>query len=1340
MEKLRDKDNWLQWRFIIRTLLEEDDDIINVCEGSLIRPVEGSQNYDSELKKFLKADKAARKLIVTTVERKPLDLLLSCTTAREMWKKLNTVYDMKSDENLSIVQKQFFDFKWQIDESVAHNLSKIEHLSTKMKSLGSEVPESMLVTRILSTLPKNFNHFHSAWDSVEDRKKNLENLTARLMAEEIRIQGQENIEETTAAFVTKAKSGNNFLRQEQQYNSAQYKDVRRNQVPSCYNCGKQGHKRKDCSGCYTCGSKGHLSRNCFKKDGRSHVQNHGTSSWQQKTNSQGNGTRSWQQKPTEKLALVGSSNFKNNDFWVIDSGASDHMTNRREWFSDYQEFKTPTSIKIGNGDNIFAYGKGNIEIMTVVNGEGIEGTMYDVLFVPDLNQNLFSVKVVAKKGINFSIAENGKKCLFTRDNIVIATGSDSGNLYKIDMNVLEPKNCNLINKVDSKVISNELYTLQLWHERFCHQNKRHVKSFLRSLDINVLDNNDFCEGCAYGKQHRLTFHKRIERATRVREIIHADVCGPMEDESLARKRYFVIFKDDFSGFRQIYFIHQKSEVIEKLKTFCAEIENQFEENIKEFHSDGGKEFKNKYVESFLSSKGIRHTVNVPYTPEQNGVAERENRIIVEAARSMLYSKSDLPLFLWAEAMNTAVHVINRTGPTKQAGKTPYELWYGKSTSIENFKVFGTECFVHIPKEKRKKLDKKALKGLLVGYIENCKGYRVYVPGLRDVILSRDVLFKQEKLSPNLANVNFLKESSGNNDETVFTESNQNSFDSMESEKEIDKQLHEPLQSSSGNNQNIKQLRDRRTIRPTDFYGCPITFLAEALPQNYNEALNSDDKESWIEAMQDEINSLHENKTWVLVEKPKNQKVINNRWVYTRKINPDNSERFKARLVIKGCSQKEGIDYKETFSPVVRFDTVRFMLSIAARNRLSLGQFDIKTAFLYGSLKEDVYMKQPEGFDDGTTRVCKLFKSLYGLKQAPRCWTEHFTNFIQCFGFCRSTADPCFYVYKRADERMFLSIYVDDGLVAASHEHLIDKLLNELSKQFKITSTRNVTSFLGVEIYQLRDGSIFISQNKYIQSILERFNLSEANCVSTPIEISWYANDFEKEPSKAPYREAVGNLMFLQVVSRPDISFAVNIASRALEKPSNAHWMLVKRIFRYLKGTVDVGLLYCRDNSFEAYSDADYAGDRETRKSTSGILCKHASAAITWQSKRQQCVALSTTEAEFVSAASAAKEIIWLKRLFTECEIDIGNYTLFIDNMSAIKLIKNPEFHQRSKHIDVKYHFIRNLYEKGEIDVKYVRSEEQTADVFTKALTKPRFMYMKAKLGLRSKREISDLIV
>ena len=1306
IEKLRDKDNWLQWRFVIRTLLEEDDDMLDVCEGRLIRPERDSADYAKVLKNFLKADKAARKLIVTTVERKPLDLLLCCTSAREMWKKLNTVYDMKSDENLTLVQKQFFDFKWDSSESVSHNVSKIEQLSNKMKSLGSEVPESMLLTRILSILPRIFNHFHSAWDSVEDSKKTLENLIARLMSEEVRIRDQDVSEESVALF-TKTRPNNAYTkssytpRPNQSYNFVK-KDF------GCYTCGRNDHKRKDCTGCNICGSKGHLGRNCFRKFGNPRHKNN---------YSNGNFERMKQ----DKEAFIGSSGAV-EDFWLIDSGASDHMTHRREWFCDFEDFKVPLSIKMGNGDIISAYGKGSIDIETRVNNAWIPGIMYDVLYAPNLQQSLFAVKVVARKGIDFSITNNGKRCIFTRNNNVIATGSDSGNLYKVNLRVVMPKNCNSINAEQNE---KPIESLQLWHERLCHQNYRHVKSFISNLGITIKNDIDICDGCAYGKQHRRSFHEKIERATRVREIIHTDVCGPMDQESLGRKRYFLIFKDDFSGFRQIYFIREKSEVVGKLKLFCNQIETQFTENIKEIHSDGGREFKNKYVGEFLSSKGIKHTINVPYTPEQNGIAERENRIIVEAARSMIYSRSDLPLFLWAEAMNTAVNVINRTGPTKQPNKTPYELWYGKLPTVKDLKIFGTECFVHIPAEKRRKLDKKALKGYLVGYIEDGKGFRVYVPSMRDVLLSRDVLFKSEKLILNSVNIP-LKDDKIEEDKTII-DNNHDSVESVESNNDNDQLL---------DNNNIRELRDRRKIQRTDFYGCPITYMAESLPANYKEAITSRDKEYWQDAMQDEINSLHENKTWILVEN-NNQKVINGRWVFTKKLNPDNTERYKARLVIKGYSQKEGIDYKETFSPVVRFDTIRFLLSIAARYNLRLGQFDIKTAFLYGDLKENIYMKQPEGFDDGTNRVCKLLKSLYGLKQAPRCWTEHFTTFLKNFGFCQSKADACFYIYHESDKRMFLAIYVDDGIIAASDECLIDKLFEELNKNFKTTNSKNVTNFLGIEICKFQDGSIFISQEKYIKNLLDKFNLLEANSVSTPIEVNWNANDFDSSECNAPFREAVGSLIFLQVVSRPDISFAVNIVARVLDKPSKGHWLLVKRIIRYLKGTLDVGLLYCKDSEFATYSDADFAGDKETRKSTSGILCKHAGAAITWQSKKQQCVTLSTTEAEYVSATLAAKEIIWLKKLFCECNVDTGICTLFVDNLSAVKLIKNPEFHQRSKHIDVKYHFIRDLYAVGEIDIQYVKSDDQIADIFTKALAKPRFLYLKEKLGLIRKCDIVD---
>ena len=507
----------------------------------------------------------------------------------------------------------------------------------------------------------------------------------------------------------------------------------------------------------------------------------------------------------------------------------------------------------------------------------------------------------------------------------------------------------------------------------------------------------------------------------------------------------------------------------------------------------------------------------------------------------------------------------------------------------------------------------------------------------------------------------------------------------------------------------------------------------SVPSNFEEAINSVDREKWISAMKNEMNSLKENETWKLVEKS-NQKVINCRWVFTKKEN----DVFKARLVIKGYAQTEGIDYKETFSPVVRFDTVRFLMSIAARQGLKLGKFDIKTAFLYGTLIEEIFMKQPEGFSDGTSRVCKLLKSLYGLKQAPRCWSEEFTKFLESLGFCRSKADPCLFIYEKDGTIILIAVFVDDGFVVASSIRLIEGLFNNLKKKFQITCTLNVENFLGVEIHRSADGSILLHQESYAKKVLERFKMLESNSMKTPIECGWNDKDLSKSACNVPYREAVGNLMYLAVVTRPDISFAVNVASRALENPTERHWSLVKRIMRYIKGTLDVGLLYQKSGNFVTYSDADYAGDCKTRKSTSGMVCMNASAAITWQSKRQQCVALSTTEAEYVSASAATKEIVWMRKLFEDCKILNVKYVLHVDNMSAIKLIKNPEFHERTKHIDIKYHYVRNAYKDGVMDVEYINTDEQIADIFTKALSKPKFEYFVHMLGLKSKTEMIQM--
>lgn len=436
------------------------------------------------------------------------------------------------------------------------------------------------------------------------------------------------------------------------------------------------------------------------------------------------------------------------------------------------------------------------------------------------------------------------------------------------------------------------------------------------------------------------------------------------------------------------------------------------------------------------------------------------------------------------------------------------------------------------------------------------------------------------------------------------------------------------------------LRDRSQLqKPSRFDG--FVMLAEDdEPTTFHEAIESSNVNDWKLAMQEELSSLAENKTWVLVNLPEGRKAIDNRWVYKIKRNAEGKiERFKARLVAKGFSQRSGIDYHETFSPVVRWDTIRTVISVAASERLKLAQFDVKSAFLYGELNEEIYMKQPQGYEDGTGRVCKLVKSIYGLKQAPRCWNQKFSDFLHSCSLKQTDSDPCLFVNN--DKSLFVVLYVDDGIVAAIDKKLLEMFLERLQEEFSVR-VGQANYFLGMQIQNLEDGSIFIHQENYCKKVLDCFKMSTANPVCVPIEKDLLSQEpSENLSEEVPYRKAVGSLMYLGMVTRPDIAFSISVLSQVLDKPTKRHWCLVKKVLKYLKGTSRWGILYKSNSNcklLEAFSDSDYAGDPSTRRSTSGMVFKYSGGAITWASRRQKCVSLSTTEAEFVAASQASKKL------------------------------------------------------------------------------------------------------
>ena len=445
------------------------------------------------------------------------------------------------------------------------------------------------------------------------------------------------------------------------------------------------------------------------------------------------------------------------------------------------------------------------------------------------------------------------------------------------------------------------------------------------------------------------------------------------------------------------------------------------------------------------------------------------------------------------------------------------------------------------------------------------------------------------------------------------------------------------------------------------------------------------------------------------------------------------DKYKARLVAKGYSQVQGIDYTETFSPVIKHDSVRVIFAIALVLRMHMRQFDIGTAYLNSDLTTRIYMHQPEGFVNHKTPfyVCLLLKSLHGLKQSWRLWNHTFDAFLKLYDLITSDADTCVY-YRLSSNRtvdLIVGIFVDDGIVCATNEQDLDAVITHLSTMFKVTHGP-MDYYVGFQVHRNpATHTIFINQARYVSDIIQRFKLDVANHVSTPADThnplqATQGPDDLPLPSFVPYREAVACLMYAMVLTRPDIAFAVSRVAKFTSNPCQSHWTAVKRIFRYLSGTVNLGISYhgsSTDLTIRGYCDADYADDHDDRKSRAGYLFLLANGSIAWCSKREGCTADSTTEAEFVAMAESVKEAIWLRCLLHSLGFPSQAPTpIFSDNQGALQLVKNPKYHKRTKHIETKYYLVREKYERRQIDVFYVHTTQQLADILTKALPRDSF--------------------
>lgn len=1375
-----DGEKYSVWKFRMRALLSEMDVLKAIDEAPNVE--------DSDWKKN---NRIAKGVIVEYLADSFLGFAKENDTARQIFQNLDTLYERKSCASQLALRKRLLTLKLKSDMCLVKHFAVFDDLITELSAAGANLNEMDKVSHLLLTLPSSYDGVVTAIETLSEDNLTLAFVKTRLLDHEVKLRNDNN--DTSAKVLQVETRTENYNKRRKFENTKKYNN-QKNNLTNNYNQKNNrnySQKKTNYSKCHHCGRRGHMKKDCYYFKRMNQENNSG----------QDNRTRTVQTVELTPQAQASTSDgfsgfaFMTGDYqeedvldnkitFILDSGASDHLTNREDLLFDFTVLDPPLKISVAkHGEFITATKKGKMKVTSNV---GIQGVLEDVLFCREVPYNLLSVSRMQKAGSTVIFNHQGAQVC--KDGKTLMEGRSVNNLIALDFVVC-------VNYPVSQVCESVKNSYDLWHQRLGHISKNkfiELKSNNMLSDTNqienVLPNDNLCEACINGKQSRLPFNQAKDKDYIKRPffIVHSDVCGPITPPTVDNKNYFVLFVDQYTHYCVVYLLAHKSDVFAAFKDYVAKCEARFNYKLVHLYSDNGGEYLSNEMKQYCVEKGITYHLTVPRTPQQNGVSERMVRTITEKARSMI-SGAKLDKVFWGEAVLTAVNLINMT-PTRalKRSQTPYELWHNKKPQIKYLKVFGSTVYVH-DKTNKTKFDDKSWKGILVGYEPN--GYKVWNPECEKHVTVRDVIvdetnFLQSRpvLKPEENNRKNSHDETDNSDgrsksvsiKSRYPDSNKSDGNSKSDGPECpskirkiandvsDSQQSEPQCSvdmpSIVNNQDLNvnnqdtdvnnqpRRSDRLKGRPPisynesddDYLMCVQSILCNA-PSSYEEIKTRPDRPKWEAAIKDELKSLSINNTWTLVPRPEGRNIVDCKWIFSIKNDEFGKPcRFKARLVARGFSQEYLTDYNETFAPVARISSFRFIICFANQYNLLIHHMDVKTAFLNGKLREEIYMKVPEGVLHKGNYVCKLNKALYGLKQAARCWFELFEQSLKEKGFQNSSVDRCIYMLDKGhvNKNIYVVLYVDDLVIACADSQTMNNFKSYLMSKFEMIDLKEIKLFLGMRVTRCND-MISLDQSAYIKSVLHKFKMYDCNPVSTPLETKPnYEALNEDEMYNAPCRNVLGCLMYIMLCTRPDLSTSVNILSRYTNKNNKELWQCLKRVLRYLKGTIDLKLVYKQcdfTNILCGYVDSDWGGsDIRDRKSTTGYLFQmFDQCTITWSTKRQTSVAASSTEAEYMALYEAVREALWLKSLAVSIRVNISEpIIIFEDNNGCISIANNPTNHKRSKHIDIKYHFSREQIENNVIKLNYIPTGKQLADIMTKPLPAISFNEFRTKIGLQ----------
>ena len=1041
----------------------------------------------------------------------------------------------------------------------------------------------------------------------------------------------------------------------------------------------------------------------------------------------------------------------NSSTLLVDSGATSHIVCDPEKFISYNESYDPANhyVELADGKRtnglIKAMGTANFKVKDE-DGKDVSITVNDALLIPSYNINIFSVKKATEKGATCILSKKGSE-------LITSTGAKlpivcENNLYwfQTPMKKENIKACSVEgeDKSDTVVkLSDGDYTSEDWHRILGHVNHNDLLKTSDLVNGMKLTNKKKlpCETCLKAKMTQPVCKKPDARATAPFELVHTDLCGPVNIPSKEGLRYVINFVDDFTGLTNVYFLKDKTGTVEATKRYIADISKHDERDfiIKRLRSDNGTEYTSKKFEQLMIDNHIFHEHSCAYAPHQNGTAERSWRTLFDTARCLMI-ESMMDKSFWPHAVRTAAYIRNRC-VNNRLNVTPYEAVTKKKPSLDNMHVFGSLCYAYV--QEKGKLDPRGEEAIFLGYHLYSPAYVVYLPKSNTVKNVRVVKFTDK-----FKHSGFTDQSTQNQ----YGIDLQNFFPEVEEIEEATPDCDEaedgefeestPTVTEDVCEDKVERRwpeRDRKPPAKMKDYvhnlRVDFCYRISNIPTSYKDAISSPEGPQWKEAMAKQIEALIETESFEEVPLPDNENLIGSKWVFAVKEDHPSANPHRARVVAKGYSQVAEEDYLDTFSPTAYKTTLRTVHETAWNEDYVQEQLDFDTAFLNAPLDVDIYVKPPEGYIPKTPgSVWLMKKSLYGLKQSSKMWNNMLNKFLLENNFTRSMVDHCLYVYRQNGDHIILVIWVDDILICANNQSAMDSIKLKLKCNFKVKELGKVSNFLGIQ-YEFQGDCMKLHQTKFAHKILEKYDMAECKPQKTPCPLGVnkeLGNDSPLLDDNTLYRGIVGSLMYLMTNTRPDLCFVVSYLSKFMVSPTFAHLQLAKRVLRYLKHTISKGLTFVKSSDRSAiigYCDSDW-GQSKDRHSISGycFVLNKKGPAISWRCSKQKIIALSSCEAEYVALTAATQEAKFLRQLLADIQGRAINgvklydhnqdaiVSLYADNTGAIALAKNPVHHQRSKHIDIKYHFIRLAVEEGIVDLQYIPSNENIADQFTKPLS------------------------